>query len=132
MSDLSDQVSEVLARRLSRGMDIFAEKLVEDIQEKISVPVEYQTGPRGGQVVIRSKPGEPPRKENGDLWESIENIPTTREAQTKIVARVVTRLKVAGWLQNGTKYLDPRPFWPAQDEMDARSDELIHILVDNF
>lgn len=61
-------VSDVAAAQKDEG-----EKLAEILREKVSVPVEYETGPRGGVRIIRSKPGEPPRKETGALQTSIES-----------------------------------------------------------
>ncbi len=39
----------------------------EVMRELLSVPVERSEGPRGGTVVVRSKPGSAPRKDRGYL-----------------------------------------------------------------
>lgn len=45
--------------------------VVIDVKDRVSVPVGYAIGPRGGSRKIRSKPGEPPRKDKGNLQASI-------------------------------------------------------------
>lgn len=55
-------VSDVVAKQSE-----VADAQVADIKKRISVPVD-----RRGSTVIRSKPGEPPRKDTGALYESIE------------------------------------------------------------
>jgi hypothetical protein len=55
-----------------RAIQAFAEGVAETIREKISVDVEYATNRKGTLVVVkRSLPGEPPRRETGDLYRSI-------------------------------------------------------------
>jgi len=53
--------------------DLMGAQVVDSWRERISVDVEYQTGPRGGLIVIRSKVGEAPRRETGDLYNSIQS-----------------------------------------------------------
>lgn len=43
-----------------------------ELKYKVSVPIQIVRGPRGGKRIIRSKPGEPPRKETGKLQASIK------------------------------------------------------------
>lgn len=54
-----------LATRLARALGGALEDVRADVQQRISVPVE-----RVGNKVVRSKPGEPPRKDTGRLYTS--------------------------------------------------------------
>ena len=60
------------------------------VKRNISVPVTYSEGPRGGRIAHRSKPGEYPRRETGDLKRAI-----------KIKTNVISALQV-----NGMVYVD--------------------------
>ena len=67
---------------------------------------------RGGQLYQASAPGEPPAVRTGTLRRSFT--PKVRgfkgSAGIKVVASLETRNKYAGYLQNGTKKMAPRPF----------------------
>lgn len=64
--DAINLFDEIEADIATRSLEL-AEKIAADVKERIGVPVEYKIGPRGGTQVIRSKTGEPPRKETGTL-----------------------------------------------------------------
>lgn len=58
-------LTDKLAARLARGLLPAMEDVRTEVQQRISVPVE-----RVGKKVIRSKPGEPPRRDTGRLYTS--------------------------------------------------------------
>ena len=59
IKEMMADVSTTMAQRV-RTACIYLEAKVK---ENISVPVTYSTGPKGGKIVHRSKPGEYPRME---------------------------------------------------------------------
>ncbi len=61
-----DQYMAVLAGKIEKALVRVGDHAVEVAKDKLKVPVEY----RGGRV-IRSEPGEPPRRETGALQEGI-------------------------------------------------------------
>jgi hypothetical protein len=74
-------------------------EIVADVKDRLSVPVEYVRGPRGGTQVIRSKRGENPRRETDTLRQSIAE-DVTAEGHT-VTLDVSTDTKYA-------PFLDPR------------------------
>lgn len=82
--------------------------MVNDMREMISVPVEYIAGPRGGIIVIRSNPGEPPRRETGDLWASIQYLVI---APAGVWMVVFSDIEYSLYLEQGTERMEPRPHW---------------------
>lgn len=62
-----------------------AAEMESDVKDKLSVPVGYRIGPRGGTYIIRSKPGENPRKETGKLQNSIKGRVDTDGLQSVLV-----------------------------------------------
>jgi len=91
MPDLFDSIEADVAEATAREMRAIA----DDIKERVSIPVGYRIGPRGGTYKIRSKPGEPPRKDTGNLQASIT--PDT----------IVVGDQVAGSIQAKAPYSDP-------------------------
>ncbi len=72
-----------------------ADQIASDVKDRIGVPVGYAVGPRGGTRVIRSKPGEPPRKETGNL-------------QSGVIAEVVAvRGQISGSIYDEVPYAAP-------------------------
>lgn len=65
------QLFNEIAADVADALDRKGNEIVEAVKEDLSVPVQITTGPRGGRVVIRSKPGEHPRKESGDLQAAV-------------------------------------------------------------
>ena len=55
---------------------------------------------------VRSRPGEPPRKQEGTLRSRISH----EMDRVRMVGRVGTNYKVAKFLEGGTKFMEPRPF----------------------
>jgi hypothetical protein len=78
----------------------------EDLIELISVPV---VGGRSHRDKVRSKPGEPPRTDSGELIDSI-SIETSR-AGDLVTATLVISARHAVWLENGVPgRMAARPF----------------------
>jgi hypothetical protein len=78
-----------------------------DLQASISVPVGYASGPRGGLMVIRSKPGEPPRRETGNYvnsWGESVVIDGLR-----VVGRIYSDVDYGSYLSTGTSRMASRP-----------------------
>jgi hypothetical protein len=87
MSDpATDEIMRKIASPLSRELLNISDGIVEDVRKAISVPVQIlnpltsrkrdnpfgkRAGIKHGGNVIRSKPGEPPRRETGRLFTSI-------------------------------------------------------------
>ena len=59
-------------RIVKRTMQRLADEMDVELQAKISVPVGITRGPRGGIIKIRSRPGEPPRRDKGFLRTNTE------------------------------------------------------------
>lgn len=74
------------------------EKIAIDVQDRISVPVGYKIGPRGGTTKIRSKPGEPPRKDTGKLKAGVQS--DVIEASGQIAASVFDEVPYAEPLED--------------------------------
>lgn len=73
MAESSPNPFVEIARDLERAVEQFGGVIVEQVREDLRIPVQYVTGPRGGVRVIRSKPGEHPRRETGNLQGSINH-----------------------------------------------------------
>lgn len=101
------------------GLESFMQSGVEDIQQSIAAPVE-----RVGSVIVRSAPGEPPRRDSSDLYNSVQR--ETLDAGTgNVQGAIFTRNPVGKFMEYGTVHVLPRPFWaPARERLYARVDEL--------
>jgi hypothetical protein len=112
-------------------MDV-GEEIKADIQESISTPVEYTS--RG--EIIRSLPGEPPRFEFGELYESIYYT-VDDDNDTRIVLTVTTNRdpRVALALENGTEdgRIEERPYFaPARQRAQARQSIYGEMVLENL
>ena len=97
------------------AIERLGQQVADEWKERISVPVEYARGPRGGRKIIRSEPGEPPRRESGVLWESIA---AQTEADGYVVTTVIgSDVEYAPYLQEGTFEMFPRPMMPDPDQL---------------
>jgi hypothetical protein len=67
------EVFDAIALDVEKAHIQAGDDLATELKYKVSVPVQYVAGPRGGTRVIRSLPGEPPRKETGRLQASINH-----------------------------------------------------------
>lgn len=117
----SDLFDEIIAAVL-REHDVVAAKVASDVKDRISVPVGYKIGPRGGSTKIRSKKGEPPRKDTGRLYQSItsESITDTDEVNTS----VYTEVEYATYLEDD---LD-RPIF--ENELEAVEDLILDHVIE--
>lgn len=80
-SDPFDKLASIVADALRE----YGGELHDKVQENLSVPVEYVRGPRGGTIVIRSKPGEHPRRETGGLLSTIVDEVTAEGDQSRLM-----------------------------------------------
>lgn len=85
-----EELFPAIMSSLLREHDVVGAKIASDVKDRISVPVGYKIGPRGGSTKIRSKKGEPPRKDTGRLKQSItsESITDTDEINTSVFTEV--------------------------------------------
>jgi hypothetical protein len=67
VSNATEQIMGQIQAALVSGMPEALQPLQEAIQARVSVPVE-----RDGGRTIRSKRGEPPRKDKGNLYANVE------------------------------------------------------------
>jgi hypothetical protein len=103
MAEFEDGIADDLLNRATRAADELAENIRDDLQEAIDVSVEY-----GGGRIIRSKPGEPPRRETGNYHDSIQS--DVKRDATKVAFTVFTDAQLGEWLEEGTnRGLAPRP-----------------------
>lgn len=65
------------------------------VRDRVGKPVGYAIGPRGGVRKIRSKRGEPPRRDTGRLQKSVES------------AAIEIADKIAGSVYVGAPYAEP-------------------------
>jgi hypothetical protein len=82
---MADFVEDMMARitgRMEDELDAIGTEMVDQVRESISVPVEY-TGDGG---VIRSLRGENPRREYGNLWQSIDHAVTPERLRLDVSA----------------------------------------------
>jgi hypothetical protein len=104
VADILDAVAEE-AERL--GAEIAA-----DVRESIDIPVE----PTSSGYVVRSRPGEPPRRESGHLWESIGFEVARDDGRRRVGLSVYSDDPKAAGLEYGRDDVRPRPFMaPAFD-----------------
>lgn len=82
------------------GRDIVAE-----LRDVIGVRVQ-----RVGSEVIRSEPGEPPRRDSSKLYDSLRSH-VQRDSATSAALSVSTDVEYAAWLEEGTGRMEARPWW---------------------
>ena len=68
MADLFDEI----ARDVNAVLTQLATEMEAEVKEKLSTPVEYQKGPKGGSIAVHSQRGENPRRMSGSLQEDIQ------------------------------------------------------------
>jgi hypothetical protein len=100
-----DAIMERLTAAAQEAMEQAGEDINADIVEMISVPV----GRSGGRV-IRSQPGEPPRKETGGLI-AAQRVQVLSDAADVVTLTIQNQSRVANWLERGTSKMSPRPFY---------------------
>lgn len=87
-----------IAADIAQASRDIAGQIEAETKERISVPVEIVTGPRGGRRVIRSKRGEPPRKETGKLQAEVSS--EVIETADEIAGSVIVPTHYAAPLEN--------------------------------
>lgn len=99
------KVTGKLVKVKRQAWTIVAKELDVLVHDKIKKPVGVRRGKKGGVIKIRSKPGEPPRKDSGFLF---DNTSVRYDAKS---SRVVMRTPNYGrWLHTGTRRIQPRPW----------------------
>src|SRR6185437_14089612 len=109
MGQLAESITSDLLTELETEFDAIGGEIVGDIRDAISVPVAYQRG-----RIIRSKPGEPPRYETGNLWRHVLMEVTADRSEMTVRLDVYVDDDAAPyglWLETGTVHMDERPFW---------------------
>jgi hypothetical protein len=105
MSDPTiDRIMSGLTAQVKATMDAALRDTADDMRRIISVPVV-----RSGGKVIRSKPGEPPRKDTGKLLASVQSVVESLE-KDKVRGSVSTNVFYDVFLTNGTSKMAPRPY----------------------
>ena len=102
MSHPADDIADSLVRKARDGMGKVAQELADRWRKLIAVPVEGK-----GRTAIRSKPGEPPRRETGEYQDSIES--RVEIEGDKVTAVAGTTMERGVWLEKGTGRMKPRP-----------------------
>lgn len=115
-----DQVAEgltdFLAGHLVPAMDTCGKEWADGLRRDVSVPVG-----RSGSRIVRSLPGEPPRREHGDYIDSI--LHDTRREGALVITEIGSILPNRGvWLEGGTSRIRPRPsFGPLHQRIQAEA-----------
>jgi hypothetical protein len=92
----------------------------DDWKDRVSIDVV-----RSGSQVIRSLPGEPPRRDRGDLYDNIES---RTEADAEVITvSVDTDIPHALFTDAGTDRMAARPHAPDPDEFLA---SLVDAVID--
>jgi hypothetical protein len=102
MSHPADDITDRLVERARDGMEKVAQELEQRWRQMVSVPVEGV-----GRSAIRSKPGEPPRRDTGEYQDSIDH--RTSVEGDKVIAVAGTSMERGVWLEKGTGRMRPRP-----------------------
>lgn len=111
MPQLAQAVVRDLLGELAEDFEAAGGEMVADIRQDISTPVQYVRGKRGGAIIIRSKPGEPPRYETGSLWRNVQmEVEIDRTTRT-VTLEVFCTISYSVYLETGTDNMAPRPFW---------------------
>lgn len=114
-----DQVFARLRDKLVRGVAAVGKAAQADIEESISVPVGRDFA---GNAVIRSAPGEPPRRDESQLYGNVESAVFSRP---NVIGSVVSSSRpetpsVPQELEFGGVRVAPRPYMaPAMDRFRA-------------
>lgn len=101
--ECTNAVCEHVAGRLVPAVETVAAGITADVKQRIGVPVGYANG-----RVIRSRPGEPPRREFGDYIGSW-TYTVVREGDVIKGTSGSTMPGRGVWLEKGTGRIAPRP-----------------------
>lgn len=99
--ELTAALAARLRGRVAASMDQLGASMATTLKNIVAVPVERTKG-----RVIRSKPGEAPRRDTGAYQESITH--ATTESGNTIRTESGSPRKLADWLQHGTNRMAPR------------------------
>jgi hypothetical protein len=129
MGKFADDLHREMETRVRKAVNDLAYACAEDVREAVSIEVEYVRGPRGGKRVIRSKPGEAPRKEKGSY---INSITSQMNEGEPISASAYTTSRIGVYLEDGTEKMAPRPHWgPAFRRWSERAAKFIFRQLSN-
>jgi hypothetical protein len=110
MAKLSEAMSARLERMAAQTMREMGRDGVRLIRQLASVRVQ-----RSGSEVIRSEPGEPPRRDSSDLWKSIKYklVKTNTNAVDLVFYSQDNQAKVMAleFGREGDNPMAPRPLW---------------------
>jgi hypothetical protein len=117
--DGAAKAKKILHEAIREALTEIGRDYVDTLRDLVNVRVVYIGG-----TVIRSDPGEPPRREWGDLWRSfgfkVASRATTLEALT-----IFSTSMVSFALEYGTDRIEPRPHWePAAEQAGDLFEEL--------
>ena len=85
-----------------------AKAFKQELQRKIQLRVVKL---KSGKVVLRSRPGEPPRREFGNLWRGIAIHQDRRNMITSIYTNVIYARALELGSSTAKRTIRPRPAW---------------------
>lgn len=123
--NLADRMTDALIERSRDGFDEIGAELEARFRELLSVQVEGT-----GKEVVRSKPGEAPRRESGGYEGSFKHV-TTVEGDT-VATRAGTEDPRGAWFTGGTATMQPRPHAETvRDEFAEHAEERVLQAISN-
>lgn len=107
MGELAQSIVRDLTDELAETFEATGGEMVADIRNDISVPVQYLRKP---YRIVRSKPGESPRRETGDLWRGVQ-MEVDRPDPESVSLEVFCTVLYGKYLETGTDKMERRPWW---------------------
>ncbi len=101
-----DQVTIAVSRQVADRLELAVDSYVYDLRTELRDLVAKPVG-RSGSKIIRSKPGEPPRRETGKYQASIKH--TVTVAGNRVRGEAGTPMLLRVWFRDGTARMAPRP-----------------------
>jgi len=102
----AQQVTDAVIDRLKERLRVAAEPVVEGLAKNVANLINKPVGRVGGKV-IRSNPGEPPRRETGKYAKSWRSRVTVNGDNIRGLA--YSPVKYGAYLQTGTARMAARP-----------------------
>jgi len=96
---LADKITRQMLDKIETEMETLGQAIADDLRQLISVPVGRD---ERGRVTVRSKPGEPPRKDTGRLYESVTHVVYRAGGRVRLV--VATNTPYAGFVNRTRPY----------------------------
>lgn len=93
------------AKVKTQAYTIVARELDVLVHDKIKKPVGIRRGPKGGVIKVRSKPGEPPRKDSSFFSDNTSVRYNAKRSQLELRTPQYGR-----WLHTGTRRMGARPW----------------------